>query len=72
MWLSVNLCQVVKKENSTNKPKSNHCNVLLPFNAFQSTLEKEPSKPKKPVPVAQDENTMARKLTVLRRKLMNS
>ena len=46
---------MVKKENSTNKPKPLHRNMLLPFNALPSILEEEPSKPKKPVHVVQEE-----------------
>ena len=46
---------MVKKENSTNKPKPLHRNMLLPFNALPSSLEEEPSKPKKPTPVVQQE-----------------
>ena len=47
---------MVKKENSTNKPKPLHRNMLLPFNALPSILEEEPSKPKKPVHVVQEES----------------
>ena len=46
---------MVKKENSTNKPKPLHRNMLLPFNSLPSILEEEPSKPKKPVHVVQEE-----------------
>ena len=46
---------MVKKGNSTNKPKPLHRNMLLPFNALPSSLEEEPSKPKKPTPVVQQE-----------------
>ena len=46
---------MVKKENSTNKPKPLHRNMLLPFTALPSILEEEPSKPKKPVHVVQEE-----------------
>ena len=45
----------VKKENSTNKPKPLHRNMLLPFNDLPSSLEEEPSKPKKPTHVVQEE-----------------
>ena len=37
------------------KPLHYSCNILLPFNTLTRTLEEGPSKPKKPVPVAQDE-----------------
>ena len=46
---------MVKKENSTRKPNPLHRNMLLPFNALPNSLEKEPSKPKKPVQVVQEE-----------------
>ena len=46
---------MVKKENSTRKPKPLHPNMLLPFNALPNSLEKVPSKPKKPVQVVQEE-----------------
>ena len=46
---------MVKKENSTSKPKPLHRNMLLPFNALPSSLEEESSKPKKPVQVVQEE-----------------
>ena len=46
---------MVKKENSTRKPKPLHRNMLLPFNALPNSLEKEPSKSKKPVQVVQEE-----------------
>ena len=46
---------MVKKENSTNKPKPLHRNMLLPFNALPSSLEEEPTKPKKPTHVVQEE-----------------
>ena len=46
---------MVKKENSSIKPKPLHRNMLLPFNALLSILEEWPSKPKKPVHVVQEE-----------------
>ena len=46
---------VVKKENSASKPMPLHCNMLLPFNTLPSSLEEEPSKPKKPAHVVQEE-----------------
>ena len=62
---------MVKKENSTRKSKPLHRNMLLPFNALPNSLEKEPSKPKKPVQVVQEKPTLTHQLTVLWIKMKN-
>ena len=55
MWFTANLCQIHPSLWPGKKLRPSHCNILLPFNTLTRTLEEGRSKPKKPVPVAQEE-----------------